>query len=168
MIPKFLTRVNGHGMAMLLLPVILIKTLAVLFGISSPGQAEASSSQNGVSPAHHQQSNQHSWTEQQLAAGARVEYLKQLDFGNDPLLHALEDNAIAPVLDLPGIQLDLQMIISFQSGSVALISSKQYREGDRIETSPWEVILIDGDGRSVTLRHEDTLKEWVLTVKQNH
>ncbi len=168
MIPKFLTRINCHGLAMLLLPVILIKTLAVMFGISSPGQAVASSSQTGVSSPHHQQSLPHSWTEQQLAAGARVEYLKQLDFGNDPLLHALEDGAIAPIPDLPGIQLDLQMIMSFQSGSVALISGKQYHEGDRIETSPWEVILIDGDGRSVTLRHEDTLKEWILPVKQNH
>ena len=168
MIPNFITRINCHGMAMLLLPVILIKTLAVMFGISSPGQAEASSSQTGVSLPHHQQSLQHSWTEQQLAAGAHVEYLKQLGFGNDPLLHALEDVAIAQIPDLPGIQLDLQMIMSFQSGSVALISGKQYHEGDRIETSPWEVILIDGDGRSVTLRHEDTLKEWVLTVKLNH
>ena len=165
MIPKFLTRINCHGMAMLLLPVILIKTLAVMFGISSPGLAAASPQQTGVTPSHHQQSLQHSWTELQLAAGAHVEYLKQLDFGNDPLLHAMEDVAIAPIPDLPGIQLELQMIMSIKSGSVALISGKQYREGDRIEASPWEVILIDGDIRSVTLRHEDTGEEWLLTVK---
>lgn len=166
MIPKFLTRVNGPGMAMLLLPVILIKTLAVMFGISSPGQAVASSQQNGVSLSHQQQSLLRTWTQQQVAAGKHVDYLRQLDFGNDPLLHALDDGAIESVPDLPRIQLDLQMIMSFRSGSVALISSKQYREGDRIETSPWEVILIDGDGRSVTLRHENTRKEWILTVER--
>lgn len=168
MIPKCFTHVNCHGMAMLLLPVILIKTLAVIFGISSPDQAAASSHQSGVSPLHHQQSTQRTWTELQLAAGAQVEHLRQLHFGNDPLLHALEDGAIESVPDMPGVKLALQVIMSFQSGSVALISGEQYREGDLIKSSPWKVILINGDVRSVTLRNEDTGEEWMLTVERNH
>lgn len=168
MIPKCLTRVNCHGMVMLLFPVILIKTLAVMFGISSPGQAAASSPQTGVSLPHHQPSPQRAWTELQLAAGAHVEHLRQLPFGNDPLLHALDDAASASVPDPQVVKLALQMIMTFQSGSVALISGKQYREGDLIETCPWKVILIDGDVRSVTLRHEDTGEERMLTVDRNH
>lgn len=168
MISKYLTRINYHGMAMLLLPVILIKTLAVIFGIGSPGQAVASSHQTGVSPLHHQPSAQRTWTELQMAAGAQVEHLRQFPFGKDPLLHALEDGTIESVPDMPGVKLDLQMIMSFQSGSVALISGKQYREGDLIETSPWKVILIDGDARSVTLRHEETGEDWMISVDRNH
>ena len=166
MIPKRLARVNYHGMAMLLLPVILIKTLAVMFGISSPGQAVASSQQSGVSHTQNQHSLQRTWTELQVAAGAHVEYLRKLDFGIDPLLHALEDNAIAPVTDLPGIQLNLQMILSTRSGNLAFINDKQYREGELIEASPWEVILIDGDVPSVTLRHEDSGEVRILNVER--
>lgn len=164
MIPKCFSQVNYHGMTMLLLPVILIKMLALMFGISAPGQAVASSYQAGSSHPRLLLSLPRTWTEKQLAASAHIEHLKKLPFGNDPLLYDqdAEDTASRP--NTRGAKLSLQMIMSFQSGNVALISSRQYRKGDRIESSPWIVIHIDGDVRSVTLRHEESGEKRTLTV----
>ena len=59
----------------------------------------------------------------------------------------------------------LQMIMTFESGSVALIDNQQYRVGDRLARSDWIVIGIDQHARVVTLRNEATAIEDRLTVE---
>jgi hypothetical protein len=57
----------------------------------------------------------------------------------------------------------VQAILSSSSGKTALIDGKACREGQKVRGTEWEVLKIDSDARSVTLR--DSSSQRTITVQ---
>ena len=161
------SQINLYGITMLLLPIIMIKILAVVLGIGAPTAVSASGNpyQNDVVLPKNRRPVE--FTEQQIKAGEHAEMLHSHPFGFNPLLYAKAFEDGRPVRTLNLENFNLQMIMSFNSERVALIGGQQYREGDRIDSSPWIIRSIDSGERKVTLVREDSGQEMILSVESN-
>ncbi len=156
------------GLGVFLLPLILVKGSAILIGqppqgaVATGGGAMVSSGVIEIFTPH--------WSLEQIAAMHRVEELRELSFGESPLLQAraigdidpIDPHDRTPTITPP--EVSVQMILRSRRGNVALIDHKRYRAGDAIGADGWFVEEIDGVARSVLIVHRESGKKATLVV----
>ncbi len=150
---------------MFILPVVLVKVVAVPMGHRGPAEAEASHTPTQVVAIPRVAAGPQ-WSEQQRAAAQHVAYLRTQPFGPTPLY----DDRPQPPPDRSGSSdnvpnIVVQMIMSTASGDFALINGKRYRTGDRLRDAGWIVSEINASSGSVTLKHPASDRSVVVSVR---
>ena len=162
------TRLMGIGV--FLLPLILVKGSAILIGQPPQGAVATGGGAITVNSGVIEIFTPH-WSLEQIAAMHRVEELREMSFGESPLLQARVISDIDPI-DLPPEQtptitppeVSVQVILRSRRGNVALIDRKRYRVGDAIGADGWFVEEIDGIARSVLIVHRESGEKATLVV----
>ncbi len=160
------------SLVVFILPVVLVKVGGSLFGSPGPSTAVGSSNAANPRPFKPPSGRAVSWTAQQKAAADHVALLKTEPFGSTPFYYRQSGNSTTPTIEDPGEKppddtppgLNLQVVLTSRRGNVALIDGRQYRVGDLIKGDQWRVIKIDGQARSVTLKHERTERTAMIYV----
>lgn len=156
------------GLGVFLLPLLLVKGTALMVG-QTPQGASASGTAGGSTPAGVIETYTPDWSLEQIAASHRVDTLRNLPFGESPLLHArrVEDVVIDPIDPRPTVikppNVDVKMILRSSRGNVALIDGKYYRTGDSLGDG-WIIEDIDPLTRSVFIMHPRSSQEATLLV----
>ncbi len=148
-----------------LLPVVLVKVVAAPMVHRGPAAAEASNTSTPV-VAIQRVAAPPQWSEQQRAAAQHVAYLRTQPFGATPIYY----DRPQPPSDRSGSSNDVpdivvQMIMSTESGNLALIHGKRYRTGDRLRDAGWLVSEINASSGSVTLKHPASDRSVVVSVR---
>ncbi len=157
------------GLGVFLLPLILVKGSAILIGQPPQGAVATGGGAITVNSGVIEIFTPH-WSLEQIAAMHRVEELRELSFGESPLLQARAISDIDPIDPhdrTPTItppEVSVQMILRSRRGNVALIDRKRYRAGDAIGADGWFVEEIDGVARSVLIVHRESGKKATLVV----
>ncbi len=155
------TTTSFVGAMLLVMPICMVKLLASCLGVHGPSESHATpaSSQSGTGGAAPVIA---AFTDEQRHAADHAASLRSTPLDDNPLLYHQ-----APGTDEPDrvTRYSLQMIMTFDSGSVALIDNVQYRVGDRLARSDWIVVAIDRHARVVTLRNQVTGREDRLAVE---
>ena len=152
-----------------LLPLILVKGSAIVTGRSPQGANAASAAvatvNGGVIEVFTPE-----WSSQQIAATHRVEDLRDMPFGESPLLHVRKHSGIdridppdQPTTITPP-DVSVRIILHSRHGDVALIDRKRYRAGDALGEDGWFVEQIDAGSRSVLIVHRESGKKATLVV----
>ncbi len=157
------------GLGAFLLPLILVKGSALLIG--QPPQAAnasngAATTVNGgvitvITPE---------WSVEQIAATHRVEDLREVPFGESPLLHVQKNSGIGPIdpPDRPTTitppDVSVRIILHSRHGDVALIDRNRYRAGDALGEDGWFIEEINAVTRSVDIVHRESGKKATLVV----
>ncbi|MCH8166026.1 MAG: hypothetical protein IH889_10505 [Planctomycetes bacterium] len=149
---------------MFILPVVLVKVVAVPMGHRGPAEAEASHTPTQVVAIPRVAAGPQ-WSEQQRAAAQHRDYLRTQPFGPTPLYY---DPPQPP--DRSGSSdtlghVAVQMIMSTASGDLALINGKRYRTGDRLRDAGWIVSEINASSGSVTLKHPASDRSVIVSVR---
>lgn len=160
------------ALVVLVLPVVLVKVTGGLLGSPGPSTAAGSSTAVNRSTFKPPKPREVSWTAQQKAAADHVALLKTQPFDSTPFYYRQSGNPKTPAIedpfekppDDPPPGLNLQVVMTTRRGNVALIDGKSYRVDDLIMGEEWRVIKIDGQARSVTLRHEKTERTAMIYV----
>ena len=152
-----------------LLPLILVKASALLIGQPPQGanaaNGAATTVDGGVIEIFTPQ-----WSSEQIAATHRTEGLREMPFGESPLLHVRSNSGIDPIdppdrrktIEPPDVSVG--MVLRSRFGNVALIDRKRYRVGDAIGADGWFVEEIDGVARSVLIVHRESGEKATLVV----
>jgi|GEM_PF-1332933 len=165
-----LTRPRNVGIGAMAAPLLIIGALALLNGASEP-RSSAADVQAPPDPELLIHASMGTLTEAQRAALSYREQIPPLaetdspfprteelgsQFSDDPDLAVPGSDLVVP--DAPTFT--VSVIMTSKAGHIALINGKAHREGDKLEGG-WairsidadakEVVLEDGDGRTVTL-----------------
>ncbi|MCZ6834813.1 MAG: hypothetical protein O7G85_03480 [Planctomycetota bacterium] len=157
---------NLTGLAMLMLPIIMIKMLALMLGVGMPKGVSASNSVVSTNQVTHGASyNRHaSWSQAQHEATDYIDSLQDDSAASNPMLYGGRASQISITSPSLAKLYTLQMILSKATGNVALINNMQYHVGDRFGDTPWRIIAIDADARVVIARHDETGLDSILRV----
>jgi hypothetical protein len=156
-----------------LLPLLLVKGGGLLTG-GGPSGASASTGPAPQPSVEAVPVESPEWSDEQLAAAARVNELRSRPFGPSPLLHVVAPK-IEPVIpddplpdtrvEVPPPDVNVKMILTRSDGNhIALIGRRHYRVGDAIGDDGWVITKIDGAARSVEIEHEPSGRSATLTV----
>ncbi len=155
------------GLGAFLLPLILVKGSALLIGQPPQGanaaNGAATTVNGGVIEIFTPQ-----WSSEQIAATHRTEGLREMPFGESPLLHVRSNSGIDPIdpphrrttIEPPDVSVG--MVLRSRFGNVALIEGKRYSAGDALGEDGWFVEEIDA--RSVSIVHRESGKKATLVV----
>lgn len=162
--PRITDKLSLTGLAMLLLPIVMVKILAVTLGVGTPSQASATS--GAPPPINFSQIGSGNVTDSEARQEAQihVDRLRNADFGEVPLLYRASSALDTTSNASPVNKHTLQMIMATNSGNIALIDRSQYRIGDTLGDGLWKIVSISTDLRQVVLVHVESGKEMVLTV----
>lgn len=162
--PRITDKLYVTGLAMLFLPIIMVKILAVTLGVGSPSQASATS--QTPTPIDFSQiiSGNVTDSEARREAQIHVDHLRLAAYGEIPLLYGKSSEREATSIASPAKTHTLQMIMATSTGNVALIDRAQYRIGDQLDDEPWRIASISNEERKVVLVHMVSGKEVVLNV----
>ncbi len=157
------------GLGVFLLPLILVKGTALLVG--QPPQGAAASG-GGAVPVNGGiiEIFEPQWSSEQIAATHRVAELREVSFGESPLLHARAISDIDPIdpsdreKDIEPPEVSVQVILRSRRGNIALIDHKKYRVGDAIGKDGWFIEEIDAVSRSVLIVHRESGTKGTLVV----
>ena len=158
------------GLGVFLLPLILVKGSALLVGQPPQGAVAsgggAMTADGGVIEIFTPQ-----WSSEQIAATHRVAELREVSFGESPLLHARPINDIDPIGPSPDRttvitppDVSVRMILRSHHGNVALIDRERCRTGDAVGEDGWFVEEIDAVARSVLIVHRKSGMKATLYV----
>lgn len=159
------SRLNLPGMALLVMPVFMVKVMGTFLGVEGAKEVTASTftSTSGTIDLPPLTPEGLAWTatEPQRNAAAHAASLRAEQLQGNPLLYHIKSSPDAD----RRTDFGLQMIMAFGTESVALIDGMQYRVGDRIDGTEWVVMRIENSLRQVALRHETSGKEELLVVE---
>ena len=148
------------GLGVFLLPLLLVKGTGMMLG-QPPQGAVAATTNPTTFDGSGIETFTPEWSSAQIAAAQRVAELRELPFGESPLLHIREMSEIAPtdtVDPTPKViappEVSVKMILRSRRGNVALIDRKRYRDGDAIGEDGWIVKKIST--RSVVVVHPES------------
>ncbi len=157
-------KVKLMGLGVFILPLILVKGIALLGGEPPQGAVASGSGATTVNGGVIKIFTPR-WSVEQIAASQRVAELREVSFGESPLLHArmIGDTVIRPgpfIITPPNVS--VRMILRSGRGNVALIDRKRFRVGDPLGEDGWFVEEIDA--RSVSIVHRESGKKATLVV----
>lgn len=160
---RFTDKLSLTGLAMLFLPIVMVKILAVTLGVGTPSQ---SSAMLRPAPIDFSQSVSGKVTDSEARQEAQthVDRLRHAAYGDIPLLYGIASAHETMSVPSPVYTHTLQMIMATRSGNIALIDRTQYRVGDQLDDEPWRIVSISSDDRQVVLVHMESGKEVVLSV----
>ena len=147
--------------AMFVLPIVLVKAGAFLFGGSGPAEVKAAPQPVARVTTVEQADQMAVQSEESLAAERHVAALQDEPFGPTPFYYEarvftqVEDDPTQPELE-PGPEFVVKAIMTTPGGNIALIEGTIYRIGQKLGQTGWRIIEIDGDTRSVTIRDPET------------
>lgn len=154
------------------MPLLLVMGAKSYFGTGGPKAAQATPIEE-VAPDKPKKNavKAPTYTERQLAAARFADSVRTQPMGASPFFFESRATStpdqpveVDPVTFEPGVpKFTVQAILASSSGKTALIDGKACREKDKVRGTDWEVVSIDADGRSVTLR--DTTRDRTITVK---
>ncbi len=158
------------GLGAFLLPLLLVKGTAMFVG--QPPQTAVADGGNATTVAGGGiETFKPEWLPEQIAAAHRVAELRELPFGDSPLLHKrkIEDpgpgnpsDKTPKTFDAPKVS--VQVILRSRRGNVALIGGHRYLTGDEIGENGWIIRSIDPVSRSVLIEHPVSGQESTLVV----
>lgn len=155
------------GIGVFLLPLILVKATGLMIGQPPQGAVASGAVPAVVSGVI--ESFTPEWSLEQVAATQRVEDLRELAFGESPLLHARKTGDIEYVLPPENFiitppDVAVRVILRSRHGNVALIDRKHFRTGDAIGEDGWFIDEIDAASRSVLIVHRESGMKATLVV----
>jgi len=156
---------NLTGLAMLLLPIIMVKVVAISVGISGPAGVAASPSDQTPEAMVLGPTGAPVWAPSQRAAAERAAQLRGRPFAANPLLYGGHTTPTTAEQQSPANVYIVQVILATRGGNVALINNGQYRVGDRLVGSEYLITAIDSDARIVIVQHEQNGREFILRVQ---
>ncbi len=153
------------GLGAFLLPLILVKSSTLLIG-QPPQAANAANGATIVNDGVIEVFTPE-WSLEQIAATHQVEDLREVPFGESPLLHARKNSGIDPIkpdrsTTITPPDVSVRIILHSRHGDVALIDRRRYRAGDALGEDGWFVEEIDA--RSVSIVHRESGKKATLVV----
>ncbi len=150
----------------LLMPLAVVKVAAVWLG-SGPSAVNASAVDPVPVTALPAGPNTSSYTEEQLAVARYNAQLTTEPFGPSPMFYQPGNTDEPASVEVPTrgeIEIRVTLIMESSTGSIALINSKPYREGETIGGSIWTVKSIDAARRIVELVHPESGKTRTASV----
>jgi len=160
------TKLLGFGV--FLLPLILVKGTAIWVG--QPQGADASAGAAVTVDVGDIETFTPEWSFEQIATTHRVAELREVPFGESPLLHARKNTDIEPIEtpDQPTTitppDVSVRIILHSRRGGVALIDRKRYRAGDALGDGGWFIEEIHAVSRSVLIVHRESGEKATLYV----
>lgn len=158
------------GLGVFVLPLVLVKLAGALL-VGGPGEVVGDPIPVPPAPTPTQPPTPDwSWSADQLAAAERIAALRSSPFDETPFYYRQRapDPGVGvvenPVPDLLG-DVELQMILTSETGGRALINGRVYRVGDIIDRIAWIVKEIDGITYSVVLEHPETGRRTTVRVR---
>lgn len=147
-------------------PLVLVKSAAWMFGSPGPAVAEATDGLAVVAPADDVSARPAGPTEAQRRAMTHIRALREIEFGLSPMFWIQLDEAGDPT-PVPGeLTFEVQAIMRGEQGTVVVINGRVYRAGDRVGEGRIEIIAIDTEARSVTVRELATGREVTRSVRR--
>lgn len=140
------------------LPMALVWIASRLIG--GPESAEASQAGNlALAPLNLDEVVAAAPSADQAAAAARIEALRESDFGPTPLHHQRAGEV--PVIikdpqDSPGPGFKVNMVMASSSGNRAVVDGKVCELGDELGDTGWIIVAIDAQTRTVSIRDPET------------
>jgi len=153
------TRRRIVAAGLLLLPMFLVKATGMFL---SPSQATAASA-SAVPGAEGRGSPLAPSAREANLAATHVADLSTKRFGPTPFYYRPREPEETVVEEGP--QFSVQAVVAAPAGNSALIDGKLYRAGDRLGRTPWRVVRIDGNSRSVLIEDERNQKRMTLAVR---
>ncbi len=158
------------GLGVFALPLVLVKVAGVLLG----GVPEDAGAGLIPPPPTHRTAPlvptpDWSWSEEQLSAAEYVTAMRSRSFEDTPFYYRTRAPDPGGVIEVPVPDLlpdvELQMILTSETGGRALINGRVYRVGDMIDGIGWIVKEIDGITYSVVLEHPETGRRTTVRVR---
>jgi len=161
---------NRHVLTLtaFLIPVLLVKGVAVVLDAGGPRTAAATRDATTPTPAissvplpaartkHTDQPNAPTELELYLTA------LREQSFGSTPLYYEPRAKPSEPVIvveptpKVPTLRVEVRAIMSARNGTIALIDGQPYAVGDRLSNDEWTIAAIYADERLVEFRHVES------------